>query len=98
MPGAAHHSLLDMPGVRTHLEHFDVVIGFEHHGIAIAQVMLYQFRHVAEIGDDGNFDATRTEGKPEWVGGIVWNRKRCYLDVANSERVTRLNEIDTRQP
>ena len=30
MPGAAHDALLDVPGIRPDLQHFEIVIGFQH--------------------------------------------------------------------
>ncbi len=98
MPGAAHHALLDVPGVRTHFEHLDIVIGFEHDGIAIAQMVFHKFGHVAEIGDHGHLDATRAKREAQRIGGIVRNRKGRDFNIANAERAARLNEIDTREP
>ncbi len=33
MPFASHHALLDGPGVRADLEHFEIVIRFQHQQI-----------------------------------------------------------------
>ena len=94
---AAHHALLDVPGVGTDLEHLDIVIRFKHQNVAIAQVMLDQLGHVAEVGNHGDFDAARAKRKAQRVDGIVRNRKRGDFDIANREALARLNEIHTRQ-
>ena len=46
MPGAAHHALLDVPGIGADLEHFEIVIRFEDQEIGFAQMLLH------ELGQD----------------------------------------------
>ena len=64
MPGAAHHALLDVPRIRPHLQHFEIVIRFQHQAIGIAQMNFHQFRQIAEIGDDRYFHAVRAKVNP----------------------------------
>src|SRR5437879_1987244 len=94
MAGAAHHALLDVPGIRADLEHLHIVIRFEHEAIAIAQVLLDQLGHVTEIGHQGELHAGSAEGEAERVDGVVGNAKRRDFDIANAEAVAGLNELD----
>ena len=55
MAGAAHHALLDVPGIGAHLQHFEIVIGFEDQEISFAQMMFHKLGQVTEVGDDGDF-------------------------------------------
>ena len=85
MPGAAHHALLDVPGVRADLQHFQIVIGFQDQKISFAQMMLHQLRHVAEVGDDGDFFSVGAESVAHRVRGIVRNRECGDFDIPNYE-------------
>ena len=85
MSGAAHHALLDVPGIRADLQHFEIVIGFQDQEISFAQVMLHQLRHVTKIGDDGHFLAIRAEGVTDRVGRIMRNGERSDFNIADDE-------------
>ena len=89
MPRAAHHALLDVPGIRADLEHVEIVIRFEDQEIGFAQVMLHKLRHVAEVGNDGDFGAIGAKGKADGIGGIVGDREGIDLDVADLEALGR---------
>ncbi len=89
MPGAAHDALLDVPGIGADLQHLDIVIGFQHQAIGIAQVLLHQFRHVAEIGDQRELHAARAEGESERVDGVVRNAEGRDFDIADAESAGR---------
>ena len=60
MPRAAHHPLLDVPRIRPHFQHFQIVIRFQDQAIRAAQMVFHKLRHVAKVGDDGNFCARLT--------------------------------------
>ena len=44
VPVTAHNALLYRPGIRPHLQHFDVVIGFQQQELGPAQVELHRIR------------------------------------------------------
>src|SRR5437016_2239641 len=98
MPGAAQDALLHLPRVRANLQHIQIVIGFQHQAICSAQMHLHQLRHVAEVGNDGHLCAVRSERKADRIGGVVRNRKRVNVNVANREMLARLNGFDSPQP
>ena len=94
MAGAAHHALLDVPRIRPHLEHFEIVIRFENQEIGFAQMLLHKLGQVAEIGDDRDFRAVRAESVADRIGGVVRNRERIDFDVADLESLARANVLD----
>jgi hypothetical protein len=96
--GAAHHTLLDVPGIRADLEHFEIVIGFEDHAVAIAQVLLHEFRHVAEIGNQSEFYAAGAKGEAERIDGVVWNTERRHFNIAHGKSVASLDEFNALKP
>ena len=83
MPGAAHHALLDVPGVRPNLEHFEIVIRFEKQEIGFAEMVLHQLGQVAEIGDDGDFVPVGAESEADGIDRIVGNGEGIDFDVAD---------------
>ncbi len=96
MAGAAHDALLDVPGVRADLQHFQIVIRFQDQEIGFAQVMLHQLRHVAEVGDDGDFFAVGAKGVADRVGGIMRNGERGDFDIADYELDSGADVLTTR--
>ena len=97
MTGARENALLDYPGIRTDLQHFQIVIGFQHQAIGFAQMNFHQLGHVAEIGNDGHFGAVRTEGEADRVGSIVRNRECVHVNIADGEMLAGMNRFDTAQ-
>ena len=57
MAFAAHHALLQAPGVRPDLEHVEIVIGFKHGEMRPANVMADVFGDVAEVHGERDADA-----------------------------------------
>ena len=94
MPGAAHHALLDKPRIGPDLEHIEVVVRFEDQKIRFAQVMLHEFRHIAEIGHDGHFRAVAAEGIAHRIGRIVRDGERIDFDIADLEALAGMNMLD----
>ena len=94
MAGAAHDALFDVPRVGTDLQHLHIVIGFEHQAIAIAQVLLYQFGHVTEIGHQRKLHPGGAKREAERVDGVVGNTKRRDFDIAHAKSLTGLDEFD----
>src|SRR5436190_3822519 len=98
MPGAAQDALLQRPLVRASLQRIQIVIGFQHQAIRSAQMYFHQLRHIAQISNDGHLCAVGTERKADGIGGIVRNRKRVHVDVANGEMLARLDGFNAPQP
>ncbi len=94
MAGAAHNALLDVPGIRADLEHFEVVIGFKDEAIGVAKVKLDELSEIAEVGDNGDFCATRAKCVADGIGGIVRDGERRNFDIADGEAFTGANVLD----
>lgn len=97
MPVAAHHALLDAPGIRTDLQHFQIVIGFEQQHLHAAQMDFDRFRHVAEIGGHADFDAFGMEAEADRIDGIVGNGEALDDDVADGPAGACLKRLDRRR-
>jgi hypothetical protein len=94
MAGAGHDALLDVPGIRANLEHFEIVIGFEDEAITFAEMMLDEFREIAEVGDDGELRAVGAKGVGDRIGGVVRNGEGRDFDVADGEALARTDVLD----
>jgi hypothetical protein len=94
MAGAGEHSLLDDPGVRTDLEHIEVVIGFEDEAIGLAEMDSDVIWEVAEISADGDLRAVGAEGESNRVDSVVGDSKRVDIDVADREALAGLDGLD----
>lgn len=94
MTGAAHDALLDVPRVRADFEHFQVVIGLENEAIGVAEMEFHQFGEVAEVGDDGDFDAVGAKGVADGIGGVVRNGEGRHFNVANGELFAGADVLD----
>ncbi len=101
MAGAAHHALLDVPGVWADLEHFEIVIGFEDEAIGAAKMVFHQLGQIAEVGHDGEFlpitAMIRAERKADRVGGVMRNGKRRDFNVADAKAVAGMEMFDVRE-
>jgi hypothetical protein len=96
--GAGKDALLDDPGIGPDLEHVEVVIGFEDEAIGLAEMDSHVVWKVAKIRADGNFCAVGAEGESDGVGGVVRNRERVNVDVADSETLAGLNGLNATEP
>lgn len=94
MAGAAHHALFDVPGIRANLEHFEIVIGFEHQKVGIAKMLLYMLGQVTEIGGDGDFGAIRAKSEANGIGGIMGDAEGIDFHVANFKAFAGADELD----
>jgi len=94
MAGAGQHALLDNPRIGTDLEHVKIVIGFEDKAIGLAKMDFYEFGHVSEIGTDGDLGAVGTKGEADGVGGVMRDRKRVDVNVADGEALAGLDGFD----
>src|SRR5689334_6249043 len=93
---AAHHALLHRPGIRSDLQHIEIVIGFEQQHVRAAQMKLDRVRNITEVGDDADLDALRLETKAYRVDGIVRNGEAVDLDVADDQARARLKALQAR--
>src|SRR5258708_9901140 len=93
MTFSPHDALLHGPGVRTHLEHLQIVIGFEHQQIGAAQVEFYGIRHIAEVGDDADLDALRTETEADRIDGVVRDGEAVDVDISDRKRSPGLETV-----
>jgi len=85
MAGAGKHALLDDPGIRTDLEHVEIVIRFEDEAIGLAKMDFDEFGHVAKIGADGDFGAVGAEGETNGIGGIMRDSEGVDVNVTDGE-------------
>lgn len=97
MASAGENALLHNPGIRTHLQHFQIVIGFQNQAVGIAQMNFYQFWKVAEVGDDGHLDAFGAESEANWIGGIVRNGEGMHVNIPDSEMLAGMHGFDATQ-
>jgi hypothetical protein len=91
MAGAGKHALLNNPRIRANLEHIKVVIGFEDETISFAEVDFDQFRHVAEVGADGNLGAVGAESETDGINGVVRDGEGVDVDITDTKALPGLN-------
>lgn len=91
---AAHHTLLDVPGIRPNLQHFKIVVGFQHQAIGFAQVKFHELRKIAEVSNNGDFRTTRAKSESQRIDGIMRNRKWRDFNIANNEAVSCTDVFD----
>jgi hypothetical protein len=91
--GARKDALFDDPGVRSDLEHVEIVIGFEDEAVGLAEVDSDVIGQIAEIGADGNLGAVGAEGESDGVGGVVGDGERVDIDVADRETLASLDGL-----
>ena len=91
---AAHDSLLHGPRIRADLEHFEIVVGFQHQQVGATQMKLDGIRQVAEIGNDTDLDSVGTKAESHWINGIVGDGKTVDFDVADGECGAGLKAIE----
>src|SRR6266849_3759809 len=83
---AAEDSLFEAPGpVRTILQQFDIVIGFQDQDIGVADAFEGQFGGVAEVSKEANVAFSRFEQEPNRVLGIVRNAERFDRQIFQFE-------------
>ena len=96
MADAAHHALLHGPGIRAHLQHVEIVIGFEQQHVRAAQVELDGFGNVAQIGGDADAHALRLEAEAHRIDGVVRNAEALHFDIADLEAGAGLERLQPR--
>src|SRR6266446_6946449 len=98
MAGAAEDALLDDPGIRADLEHVEIVIGFQHQAIGVAQMHFDQRGHIPEVGDEGKLAAVGSESEGDGVGGIVRDSESVNVNVADRKTLAGLNRFEASEP
>ena len=83
--GAAHDALLEIPRVRTGLEHVQVVVRFDHERVRTQQVVSHRIRHVPQIRCDRELATAIADAEPDWVDRVVRDRERLDIEVADRE-------------
>ena len=94
---AGKDALLNDPRVWPNLQHVEIMIRFQNQAIGRSQVELHKFRHVAEVGADGNLGAVGAKSKSDRVGRVVRNGKSVNVDIADRKTLARLNGFDPAQ-
>lgn len=91
MAGAGKDALLNNPRIGANLEHIEVVIGFEDETISFAEVDFDKFRHVAEVGADGNLGAVGAKSETDGIDGVVRDGEGVDVDIADTKALAGLN-------
>ena len=94
MAGAGEDALLDDPRIWADLEHIEIVIGFEDEAIALAEMDLDEFGHIAEIGANGDLGAVGAEGEADGIGGVMRNGEGVDVNVADGKMLASLDGFD----
>ena len=97
MAGAGKHALLDDPRIRPHLEHIQIVIGFQQQAIRVAQMHFDELRHVTKVSDERHLCAIGAKREADGIGGVVGNLKRVHINIANREMLPGLNGFHAAQ-
>ena len=85
MAMAAGYALLEAPGPRRILQHFQVVIGFQHQHVGRANPFHDQSRCMAQIGQKTDVSAWRSQQKTNRVLGIMRDHESFHADIAHLE-------------
>lgn len=79
-------ALFQAPGaVRAVLEHFHVVIGFQHQDVCLAHPFNHEFCHMPEIREKSNARAVDADEEADGVLGVVRNGEGFDPEVADFE-------------
>lgn len=92
--GAAHYSLLDVPRVGPHLQHFQIVIRLQNQAIRFAQVVFHKFWQISQVGDDGDLCSVGAKCVTDRIGSVMWNGEWGNFDVADGESLACTNVLD----
>ncbi len=83
MAVAAGDALLETPGASGFLQHFQIMIGFQHEDIGVANALKGEFGGVAEIGQKTDLAAGSAEHEADGIGSIMRNAECFDQDVAD---------------
>src|SRR5262245_40318235 len=86
MPMSTQDALFDAPGTaRIVLQHFHVVVRFEHEGVCRLDALDYKARSITEISKKSNPRTINSNKKPHRIIGVMRHAKRIYNYIANFE-------------
>src|ERR1043165_5621628 len=92
MAESGENALLQVPRIIVAgLEHVAAVIRLDHDRRAAAQTFGDERRDVTEVHHGGNLHALVSCGETEIVDGVVWNRERMKIDLADAKVFARLD-------
>ncbi len=94
VPAAAHHTLLHRPGIRTHAQHFEIVIGFQNKQIRSAEVHAKRIGDITQIGGNRHLDPLCREGEPDGVHCIVRDGEACHIEIPDTKGVPSLKAFE----
>src|SRR5258708_12710524 len=94
MSFAAHHALLDRPRIRSHPEHFRVVIRFQDQQVRAAQVHFDRIGGIAEIRHDPDLHALSSKAKPHGIAGVVRYPAPIHPTVTDRTTPAPLTSLD----
>ena len=90
----AGDALFQAPGpARIVLEHFQIVIRFEHEDIGGANTFANQARGVAKVREETDFMAAGVQHVTDGIVGVVRNGKRVDANIADVERRTGREQV-----
>ena len=92
---AAHHALLDGPGIGADFQHVDIVVRFEQKQVHRTQVEPYGIGDVAEVGDQAGLEAVAAEAEGHGVGGVVGDGEGVDFEVADDDAGAGLKGLDS---
>src|SRR6185369_11583799 len=95
MTKARQNALLQFPRIIVAgLEHVAAVIRLDDDRSAAAQTFGDERRDVTEVHHSGNLHTLMSCSEAEVVDGIVWNRERMKINLADAKIFARLNLLD----
>jgi hypothetical protein len=97
VPGTGQHALFHNPGIRTDLQHIQIVIGFEDEALRFAEVNFHKLRHVAEVGADRDLDTVGAKRKPDGIRGIVRDGEGVNVNISDGEALAGFDGFHTVQ-
>src|SRR5215467_6919939 len=87
--------LLEVPRIRVaSLQHVATVVRLDHDRCATAKLFGHQRSDVTEVHHRRNLYALVSGGEAEIVDGVVRNRERMKIDLADAEVSARLDLFD----
>ena len=94
MAVTAKNALLETPRAPwTILQHLHVVIGFEHEDVRRTDAFEHQFRHVTEVGDEGDVTGRCAQQITDGILGVVRDGKGIHLQVADLKTRAGVEEV-----
>ena len=89
------NALLEFPRVGVaSLQHVSAVVRLDHDRGATAQTFGDECRDVSEVHHGGDLHAVMRRGETEVVDGVVRDRERVKVDLADAKVLTRLDLFD----